>query len=172
MVDLPTLRGRAVLLRRPTEADAEALAQILREPEVARYWAGFDLSRVRREIIEQDEDAVVFTVEHAGEPIGAIQYAENLDPQYRHLGVDLFLATRAHGRGLGGDAVRTLLAHAFGTLGHHRAVIDPAADNARAIRCYERLGFRRVGILRRYERGPDGGWHDGLLMDLLAEELR
>jgi RimJ/RimL family protein N-acetyltransferase len=33
-------------------------------------------------------------------------------------------------------------------------------------------GFRPVGILRRYERDADGvGWHDGLLMDLLAEEL-
>jgi aminoglycoside 6'-N-acetyltransferase len=25
--------------------------------------------------------------------------------------------------------------------------------------------------MRRYERDPDGGWRDGLLMDLLAEEL-
>jgi aminoglycoside 6'-N-acetyltransferase len=28
-----------------------------------------------------------------------------------------------------------------------------------------------VGIMRQYERGPDGTWHDGLLMDLLADEL-
>jgi aminoglycoside 6'-N-acetyltransferase len=40
-----------------------------------------------------------------------------------------------------------------------------------AIRCYSKVGFRPVGILRRSERGPDGSWHDGLLMDLLAEEL-
>jgi aminoglycoside 6'-N-acetyltransferase len=33
------------------------------------------------------------------------------------------------------------------------------------------VGFRPVGITRRSERGPDGRWHDGLLMDLLAEEL-
>ncbi len=25
--------------------------------------------------------------------------------------------------------------------------------------------------MRRYERGPEGDWHDGLLMDILAEEL-
>jgi aminoglycoside 6'-N-acetyltransferase len=34
------------------------------------------------------------------------------------------------------------------------------------------VGFRRVGIMRKYERGPDGVWHDGLLMDMLREELR
>lgn len=56
--------------------------------------------------------------------------------------------------------------------GHHRLVIDPAADNEPAIRCYAAVGFRPVGIMRRYERDADGaGWHDGLLMDLLAEEL-
>jgi RimJ/RimL family protein N-acetyltransferase len=52
-----------------------------------------------------------------------------------------------------------------------RLTIDPAADNQRAIRAYRRVGFRPVGVLRRYERGPDGGWHDGLLMDLLPEDL-
>jgi aminoglycoside 6'-N-acetyltransferase len=55
--------------------------------------------------------------------------------------------------------------------GHHRLTIDPAADNAAAIRCYEKVGFRPVGVMRRYEQGPDGTWHDGLLMELLAEDL-
>jgi aminoglycoside 6'-N-acetyltransferase len=50
-------------------------------------------------------------------------------------------------------------------------VIDPAADNAAAIACYRKVGFRPVGIMRQYERGPEGEWHDGLLMDLLAAEL-
>jgi aminoglycoside 6'-N-acetyltransferase len=51
-------------------------------------------------------------------------------------------------------------------------VIDPAADNEAAIRCYAAVGFRPVGVLRRYERDVDGaGRHDGLLMDLLAEDL-
>ena len=50
-------------------------------------------------------------------------------------------------------------------------MIDPAADNEPAIRCYSAGGFRPVEILRRYELDVDGtGWHDGLLMDLLAEE--
>ena len=52
-----------------------------------------------------------------------------------------------------------------------RLVIDPAADNAAAIASYSKVGFRPVGIMRRYERGSDGSWHDGLLMDLIAEEL-
>jgi aminoglycoside 6'-N-acetyltransferase len=56
--------------------------------------------------------------------------------------------------------------------GHHRFTIDPSAQNDRAIKASERVGFKPVGLLRRYERGPDGSFHDGLLMDLLIEELR
>lgn len=41
-----------------------------------------------------------------------------------------------------------------------------------AIRCYAGVGFRPVAVMRSYERDVDGsGWHDGLLMDLLADEL-
>lgn len=91
---------------------------------------------------------------------------------YRHASVDVFLATSHHGRGLGTEAIRLLARHLFEDRGHHRLTIDPAADNAAAIRAYEKAGFRPVGIMRGYERGPDGAWHDGLLMDLLREEFR
>jgi aminoglycoside 6'-N-acetyltransferase len=40
-----------------------------------------------------------------------------------------------------------------------------------AIRAYEKAGFRPVGVMRQSERLPGGDWHDGLLMDLLADEL-
>ena len=83
---------------------------------------------------------------------------------------DIALSTRLHGRGYGREALRLAIRHQV-SRGHHRFVIDPAADNERAIRSYAGLGFRPVGVMRRYERLPDGGWRDGLLMDLLAEEL-
>jgi aminoglycoside 6'-N-acetyltransferase len=34
------------------------------------------------------------------------------------------------------------------------------------------VGFRRVGVMREYERGTDGRYHDGLLMGLLRHELK
>jgi aminoglycoside 6'-N-acetyltransferase len=115
---------------------------------------------------------VGFAIELDGDVIGSIQYAEETDPGYRHAGIDLFLDRAHQGRGLGPDAIRTLARHLIEARGHHRLTIDPAAANDRAIRAYERVGFRPVGVMRRYERGPDGTWHDGLLMDLLAGELR
>jgi aminoglycoside 6'-N-acetyltransferase len=166
----PALRGRLVRLRPVAAADAARLAQILAAPEVARWWPSMDVDRVRREVIEAD-DAVAFVIEADGQLVGLVQYGEETDPDYRYAGIDIFLHPGWHGRGIGGDAVRTLARHLFDNLGHHRIVIDPAAANERAIRSYERVGFKRVGVMRRYERGADGTWHDGLLLDLLPEDL-
>jgi len=163
------LRGERVLLRPGHTEDAERLLRIRNEPEVARRW-GFE--DIEEEVYEQFVGAEEgFVIEVDGEVVGAIQYHEEKDPMYRHAGMDIFLATSHHGRGLGTEAIRVLSRYLFEERGHHRLTIDPAADNVAAIRAYERAGFRRVGIMRKYERGPDGAWHDGLLMDMLAEEL-
>jgi aminoglycoside 6'-N-acetyltransferase len=84
--------------------------------------------------------------------------------------MDIALAPPWQGKGFG-EALRTLASYLFAERGHHRLVIDPAASNERAIATYSKVGFKPVGVMRRYERGSDGTWHDGLLMDLLREEF-
>ncbi len=165
------LRGETVTLRRASQADAPRLLQIFSEPAVAEWWGRWDLERVRREMIDPGDGTVVFVVVLDGETIGLVQFAEENEPDYRHASIDIALHPGWHGRGLGGDTIRTLARHLFHARGHHRITIDPAAHNDRAIRSYERVGFRAVGVMRQYERGPDGSWHGGLLMDLLRDEL-
>jgi len=113
----------------------------------------------------------MLVVEIEGEVAGAIQYDEEENPMYRHAGIDIFLGGRFQGQGAGREAVTLLARFLFEQRGHHRLTIDPAAANDRAIRCYTRVGFRPVGVMRQYERGGDGSFHDGLLMDLLRDEL-
>jgi aminoglycoside 6'-N-acetyltransferase len=61
--------------------------------------------------------------------------------------------------------------HLIDDRGHHRITIDPATANVAAVRAYENAGFRHVGVMRRSERDTGGeGWHDRLLMELLAGE--
>jgi aminoglycoside 6'-N-acetyltransferase len=100
-----------------------------------------------------------------------LQFTEEREPDYRHAGIDLFVGGAWQGQGTGPEAIRLVARYLFEVGAHHRITIDPAADNERAIRAYEKVGFRRVGMMRRYERRADGTWHDGLLMDLLREEL-
>ncbi|MFF8958752.1 GNAT family N-acetyltransferase [Streptomyces sp. NPDC014894] len=168
---MTVLRGASVALRPAVPADVPALAAIRAAPEVrARWRGGEDLAAETAEDLA-DPDTRCLTIEYAGRTVGLIQWNSEDEPDYRHAGIDLYLDPSVHGRGLGSDAVRTLAAHLVDDHGHHRLTIDPAADNTAAIRCYAKVGFRPVGVMRAYERGADGEWHDGLLMDLLAAEL-
>jgi aminoglycoside 6'-N-acetyltransferase len=166
-----TLQGAQVRLRAAIEADVPELARIRATPEVQRWWrGGEDLNAAVADDLAQP-DIETFVIEHGRRVVGAIQWQAETEPDYRHASIDIYLDPAVHGRGLGSDAVRTLARHLIANHGHHRLVIDPAADNTAAIRSYTKVGFRPVGVMRRYELGLDGSWHDGLLMDLLADEL-
>jgi aminoglycoside 6'-N-acetyltransferase len=167
----PILAGDRVALRPLRVDDRAAMRAFLAEPEVARWWGTAGPDGAVDELFG-DAEAVVFAIELNGVVVGAIQYTEENEPDYRHAGIDMFVGTAYQNRGLGSDALRTLARHLFEERGHHRLTIDPAAANRRAIHVYQGVGFRPVGLMRQYERGPDGSWHDGLLLDMLAGELK
>jgi aminoglycoside 6'-N-acetyltransferase len=159
------LKGELVTLRPVEPADLPVLRMILDQPEVSRWWRRDEWERV-------DEDgAVTFAIVADGAVSGCIQFTEETDPDYFSAAVDIFVGAAAQGRGVGPDAMRTLITWLIEGRGHHRLTVDPAVDNARAIHVYETLGFRRVGVLRRYERVADDVWRDGLLMEVLADEF-
>lgn len=168
MPPMTELRGETVVLVPVEAAHVPELRRQLEEPSVRSRWG--DEGR-RPGWPFDDPEATRYAILVDGTVRGMVQYYEERDPDYRHATVDIFVDPAIHGRGVGRDAVRTLARHLFDDRGHHRITIDPAADNEPAIRCYAAAGFRPVGVLRRYERGPDGTFHDNLLMDLLAGEL-
>ena len=171
---LPTLRGERVVLRALRTADADSLSAMVVLPEVARWWGSRpnDREHHRAGFVEDAAGHEAFAIEVDGALAGWLGVYEEDEPDYRHAGLDIFLDPSLHGRGLGPEALRLAARWLVDELGHHRLIIDPAASNARAIAVYAAIGFRPVGIMRAYERGADGAWHDGLLMDLLADELR
>jgi aminoglycoside 6'-N-acetyltransferase len=154
-------------LRPLARGDERDLLRIHNTPEVVRWWDAPE------EGFPWDEPSSTrLTIVVDGAIAGLIQYWEEPEPRYRHAGIDLFVDPALHGRGIGAEAVRRVALMLIEERGHHRITIDPAVDNATAIRCYEKVGFRRVGVLRRAERDVGGsGWHDVLLMELLADDL-
>jgi RimJ/RimL family protein N-acetyltransferase len=165
----PELVGELIELVPVTWTDVAQLRRILATPAVRSRWGDEAASD---QWPFDDPSAIRFAIVLAGAVVGMVQYGEEDDPSYRHASIDIFVEPAVHGRGIGRDAVRTLARHLIVDRGHHRLVIDPAADNVAAIHCYAAVGFRPVGVLRSYERDVEGtSWHDGLLMDLLAPEL-
>ncbi len=167
----PVLEGRRVTVRPGHPGDAPRLHAILAEPSVSRWWGEPDPVPVIEDGLRGDGSSVLLVVEIDGQVAGGIGYHEENDPMYRHAGIDIYLGARFQGRGAGREVVGLLARFLFEQRGHHRITIDPAAANGRAIASYAKVGFRAVGVMRQYERGGDGRFHDGLLMDLLRGEL-
>jgi aminoglycoside 6'-N-acetyltransferase len=165
MPETSILEGPRLRLRLAVPPDLAALTAIRHEPGVRHWWG-----EILADDFDQPEDGALFAIEVDGVVAGAIQYEEVTDSRYHSAGIDIYLGAAWQGRGLGREAVVLLARHLIDDRGHHRLTIDPATANECAIRCYEAVGFERVGVMRRYERGDDGSWHDNLLMELLAGE--
>jgi aminoglycoside 6'-N-acetyltransferase len=169
------LTGERVVLRPLREEDRPRLRDILAEPSVAIWWdtRGPDVSldELYAEPKSPGSGVTPFAIDLGADLIGTIQYYEENEPDYRHASIDLIIDTAHQNQGFGPEAIRTVAHYLFDVRGHHRLTIDPAVANERAVRAYGRVGFRPVGVMRNYERGLGGSWHDGLLMDMLRGEL-
>ncbi len=164
------LHGTAVVLRPALPDDGPRFAAVLSTPEVSRWWTDVDPEHLEQGIVGST-DAVVYAIEYEDDVVGAVLYIEEPARNFRHASLDVFLDPRIHGQGLGTDAVRTLARHLIHDRGHHRLVLYPDAENEQAIKTFNRVGFRPVGVMRQFERHEDGEWRDCLLMDLLEPDL-
>ena len=147
----------------------EDIWRIVRSPEIRSWWSEPDEPGWPRH--EEMNHCYYLVVGDDPHPRGFITWYSVDNEHYEFAGIDLFLGASAHGQGFGREAVYVMAEFLF-RQGHHRLVIDPAASNQRAIRCYEAIGFKRIGIARKYEWAADNsGWRDGLLLDCLPEDL-
>ncbi|MBN9611982.1 MAG: GNAT family N-acetyltransferase, partial [Actinobacteria bacterium] len=156
----PELRGPIVTLRDPREADLDPLTAILHEPEVAIWWVGYDAARVRAEFLEHPETTRVIEVE--GRTAGVLIVLRGEDPEYPTTIMHIFLGTAFRGRRIGEEVMALAIRHEFDE-GITRITLDPNVKNEGAIRSYERLGFRRIGILRDYQVRPGGTLDDATM---------
>lgn len=164
-----TIEGKNIKLRPMTQADVEPFWKMINEPSVRKWWG--NETRQDMQDLLTDKDVEVWAIEKAGQVVGMIQSYEELTADYKHAGMDISLVSEAQGRGYGGEALRLVAKYLFGK-GHHRIVIDPDFDNEHAVKAYAKVGFKPVGIMRQYSRNVGKqGWHDGLLMDMLKDEL-
>lgn len=168
------LYGARVVLEPMTADDVDAITAILADPEVATWWGQWDRERVAEEFVDTDLGVYVVRPLIYGQPgpvIGSAQYYEELSPDFKHAGMDVFLDASYRGKGHGADVIRTLSRHLFYDRGHHRLVVDPDARNEKAIAAWKSVGFQEVGIMRQSQRGPDDEWHDSVMLEALKGEV-
>ena len=170
----PILVGQSVTLRPVGQADLDDLRQWYNAPETFRYMGRDDPSTADaqaewHQVTRADPTSMVWAVTRTTDAtlIGSFTLRNLGDPARRgELGVLLGVL----GSGFGSDAVRTVLAYAFGTQDLQCISLEVRGDNRRAITAYMRAGFRPEGILRRRLRKA-GAYHDLYSMSILREEF-
>ena len=171
-----------ISLRAMTPADAPLLLRWLTDPRVLEYWEGphevFTPERIREDFYEDPDPTTRCIILYNGEAIGYLQFypldGEGFSEyQYERrdltvFGIDQFIGKpELWGRGIGRSFIKLICGYLRDSRGAGAVVLDPHADNTRAIRCYEACGFRKVKLLPRHEL------HDGVMVDcwLMALEF-
>src|SRR5438093_1064317 len=104
-----------------------------------------------------------------GRPVGHLGLLQ-VDPHHKRAELAISIGEKdCWSRGYGTDAIRTVLRHGFEDLGLRRVDLHTDADNARGIRCYEKCGFVREGLMRE-SRLRYGKPLDMVLMAVLRDE--
>ena len=161
MADPPVISFRPL-----TREDLPLLQEWLARPHVAEWWHGApSLAEVEEEFgpfIDGEENVRPYLALADGVPIGYIQsyvamgagggwWPDERDPGVR--GIDQFLANAEQlNRGLGTAMVRAFVRELFADPEVTRVQTDPSPENRRAIRCYEKAGFRALRLVDT----PDG----------------
>jgi RimJ/RimL family protein N-acetyltransferase len=118
-----------------------------------------------------DQDSRIFAIltRAEGKLIGNCGL-HNIDRINRHAIFGIFIGDKSYwGKGYGTDATRTLLRHAFEEAGLHRVELQVFSFNPRAMRVYEKVGFRLEGT-RKQALFREGTWHDEHIMAILCDE--
>jgi RimJ/RimL family protein N-acetyltransferase len=173
------IRYDDIVIRPLKEEDKYILAKWLSDPVVLQYYEGrdcpFTTKKVEEEFFRQSDEAVRCIFIFKGKEIGFVQYypidEEERDKYgYRQskeviYGTDQFIGeTDYWNRGVGTILISALKKYLVGTLGADRLVMDPMVWNERAIRCYEKSGYKKIKILPKNEL-HEGVVHDAWLVE-------
>ena len=162
-----------VTTRAARAEDLEFLVELYADEDVRPFLAAagsYDRDGIAEKIAQDPETGGLLVVELDGEPAGAMGWSlGNRRSRIAHIS-GLAVHPRCRGRRLADDAARLLQHYLIRELGFHRIELEIYGFNERAQRHAERAGFVREGVKRQaYAR--DGGWVDGVLYALVAEDL-
>lgn len=171
------ISGKRVRLRAIERGDIPTFLKWLNDPQVQRYpgRTPFPLSFAEEERWFErqlnDEKSRIFAIEtEKGVRIGNIGLQE-IDYKDGKATLGIMIGEKGYwGQGYGSDAIKALLRFAFEELNLHHLYLSVFDFNKRAIRCYEKCGFRQEGIVResvfRHRR-----YQNEILMGILRHEF-
>lgn len=172
----PFLIGTTIYLRPLERADARQCAGWFNHPEITRTLLMYRPVSLRAEeefiekALQSEHDLVLgIALKDSDRLIGGTGLRD-IDFKDRHAGFGITIGEpQEWGKGYGTEATRLMVEHAFLTLNLNRVWLRVYEYNQRGIRAYEKVGFRREGVLRQ-DTYREGRYWDTIIMGILREE--
>jgi len=121
--------------------------------------------------INKPEEGQCFWIVYKGEKIGQVNYNE-IDKKNKKVELDIIIGSQKRlGKGLGTDALKILIEHLFNSFDINKIVISARANNPRAIKAYQKVGFKKEGLLREEDYFKDK-FIDCIRFGLLRKDFR
>ena len=179
MVDI---RKDNIRVRTLVEEDLPIMLKWLTDDRVLEYYGGRDqkytLEKIRQEYIEEDmEISTRLIIEYDGKPIGYVQVYEMIDEYYdsyhynktgeKVYCMDQFIGeTDYWNKGIGPRFMKIILEYLRDERGAKSVILDPHLNNPRAVKAYEKVGFKIIKELPKHEL------HEGVMKDCYLMECR
>lgn len=169
-----------IKVRQLQQEDKHLLVKWLSNPAVLEYFEGrdhpFDLDKVNKEFYDGDNEVSRFIFEYEEKEIGYIQFYQvndntssikDYDEEETVFGIDQFIGeTEYWNRGVGTLLVKSMILYLIGQKQANRVIMDPQITNIRALKCYEKCGFKKIRIL------PKHALHEGKYRDCWLIEYK
>ena len=170
------IQGTKTCLRALEHDDLPHFVRWINDPETRRFMMmSYPLSMTEEEnwwegFLTRQGDHIFAIEADDGTYIGNIGL-HDIQQENRRALLGIIIGEKAYwGQGYGTDAIRAMLAWAFGYLNLNRVSLTVYEYNERAIRCYLKCGFRHEGRMRQ-ARYLDGQYYDELMMGILRDEF-
>ena len=170
--------GKKVRLREYKKEDVKQAQSFINDPEVKRllhpgipYLYTFEDELKWFEGMSATKERYSFAIEtlEDNKYIGGCGI-NDIDWKNSVIVVGIFIGDKDYwSKGFGTDAMQVLIKFIFEQMNIHKIKLHVYSFNDRAIKCYEKCGFKQEGILRK-EVFKDGKYYDDIVMGLLSEE--
>jgi RimJ/RimL family protein N-acetyltransferase len=172
------LPGEKIALRPMEPAEVVLIHKWANNPDVMPFWDGEEktIAQVKadwRPHYFSDRNPYsgrCFTILRGNAPIGMICY-NKIDRHNRNTEIDMVIGQKENwGLGYGSDALKTLVRYLFDRFELNRIWLGTHKYNTRAIRAYEKVGFKKEGLLREDAWIRDK-FVDTVILSLLRKEF-
>jgi len=168
--------GTTVYLRPLDRSDAACCETWINDPAVTRTLLAHRPMNLAMEeqwiagLYGNEHEVVLGIALTAGDTLIGATGLHQIDFKNRHAQFGIMIGAKGEwGKGYATEATSLIVGYGFDTLNLNRIWLHVYETNAAGIRAYEKVGFRKEGVLRQ-ESYRDGRYHDTLLMGILREE--